>query len=244
MEELLDLGVLTLLGHVAIFHVLGGGALGVGARQWRNARLSGGRRTIPFLMFWGILFGGIPLALGAVTQEWALLAGQGGILLASFAITFFFIEPVRDFLGRQHAFMIGFGVLFMVAGGITTWLMLRGDTQTVSQALTYGSVLFFLGTLALAAGLAQWVRGPKLGRKEKPSPEPPPEPVVIEPEAPIELVPAGPTFVTNTPVAPEPNAEPEPQSLGEEITDDMLGPVDIGDMLSPVDEPTPPEGQS
>ena len=70
MQELFGLGVLTLLGYTATFHVLGGGALGIGARQWRNARLSGGRRTIPFLMFWGILFGGIPLALGALMQDW------------------------------------------------------------------------------------------------------------------------------------------------------------------------------
>jgi hypothetical protein len=240
MDDLLGLGVFTLLGHTAMFHILGGGALGIGSRQLRNARLSGGRRTIPFLMFWGVLFGAIPLALGAVLQDWALLAGQGAILVASFAITFFLSEPARDFVGRQYVFMIGFGALFMVAGGVTTWLMLRGNTQTVSGALTFGSLFYLVGTLALAAGLAQWVRGPKLGRKEQVVPNP--KPVIPEPKAPVAAKPAGPTFVTTKPAA-DPVSEPVGKPVGPsaKTSFDILSPGDVSDMLSPVEEPKPPE---
>ena len=58
---------LALLGFMALFHVIGGAAMGIGARQWRIAWSTKGVRALPFLLLWGAFFGGIPLIFGLAT---------------------------------------------------------------------------------------------------------------------------------------------------------------------------------
>ena len=176
-------GGLSLLGFLSVFHVVGGIALGVGARQWRSAWQARANRLVPpFLLLWGALFGGLPLIFGLATQQGGLLAGQGAILLASFAITFWFYEPLKEGLGHQYVFMIVFGLVFISVGALVSVLMLRSDGTDPWQAVAMGGIFFAVGSLVLSAGIVQWLKEVKSPEKEHPLPEPKPSKKPPEPE--------------------------------------------------------------
>ena len=190
MGEAFAVEGLALLGFLAVFHVIGGAAMGIGARQWRIAWSTKGARALPFLLLWGALFGGIPLIFGLATAEWVMLAGQAAVLLAAFAITFWFIEPLKEALGHQYIFMMVFGGIFMAVGALTGTLMLSSGEQSGWQALVLGGLFFAVGSLVFAAGIVQWARamgikgealagkapaGETPGNEASQEPEPPPD---------------------------------------------------------------------
>lgn len=165
---------LALLGFLAVFHVIGGAAMGIGTRQWRSSWSGRGVRTMPFLLLWGAFFGGIPLIFGLATAEWGLLAGQVAILVVCFGITFWFIEPLKEALGHQYIFMMVFGGIFMAAGALAGTLMLNSGQQSVWQALVFGGLFFAVGSLVFAAGIVQWAKAMGIkGAAAKVGAEPP-----------------------------------------------------------------------
>jgi len=147
---------LTILGFLSIFHIIGGVAVGVGLRKWRSAWKSQLSRTPPFLLLWGILFGGMPLIFGLAGGLRSIFVAQAVILLASVAVTFWFFDPLKEMLSHQYMFLIAFGGVFIVVGVIVGGLMIR--TETGWQALLAGSIFLVVGTLILASGVAQWLK--------------------------------------------------------------------------------------
>ena len=182
MDEASAVEGLALLGFFAVFHVIGGAAMGIGARQWRIAWSTKGVRSLPFLLLWGALFGGIPLIFGLATAEWGMLASQAAILLAAFAITFWFSEPLKEALGHQYIFMMVFGGIFMAAGALAGTLMLSSGDQSVWKALVFGGLFFAVGSLVFAVGIVQWARA--MGIKGETLAETPGEKVSQEAESP------------------------------------------------------------
>lgn len=112
---------------LSIFHLLGGGGLGVALRPLR-ARLrgdEGGKVNVP-LAVWGLMFGGIPLLM-SVEVPW-LMPIQLMETVVAFLATFLFWDRIRDLLSQRDVLLVLFGGVFFVVGSAAGSLTLKdGD---------------------------------------------------------------------------------------------------------------------
>lgn len=143
-----------LLVFLALFHLLGGGALGVALRNIVRDRQ--GCRDQAFLLIWGATFGGLPLLAG-VSSIW-LLTLQVAELTAGVLLTFFFWDQIRDLFGKPEIAMITVGGVFF-AVGCTAFGLLLGERQVVS-ALALGGSFGGLGGPVCYLGLRRLFRKP------------------------------------------------------------------------------------
>ncbi len=110
---------------LSLFHLLGGGALGIALRGLRAAGRQGCRTNIG-LAIWGLMFGGFPLALGLQIPE--LLAIQLAELGIACLTTFFFWERIRELLARPEVMLTLFGgILFSAGCGAAGALLMQDD---------------------------------------------------------------------------------------------------------------------
>ena len=197
---------LLVLGFLSIFHLIGGMAIGLGWRQWADAWRAKGLRTPPFLLLWGVLLGVLPLLFALVTRDWAVLAGQGAVLLVGWALAFWLARPLSQAVSRRFAIFIALGVILMVVGSLVAVLTMNASPEQFWQRLAFGGLFFALGSLILAAGLAQWLRPGR--RQEAPAPTPPapapaPTPVLPPISTPLPVAPSPvPPSATEEPVEP------------------------------------------
>ena len=152
---------LLLLGGVAILHLIGGIALGIGARTiWRVVidQRDSMQRAI-FFFIWGCLFGFFPLGFGLQPQLplWFLVS-QVIILGTVFVITAFLGERALTWLKpliKVQVLLIVIGVSIMLAGLIgggiafnqTSGLLTAVIVSAVFGAIGFG--IFLLGVTSL-----------------------------------------------------------------------------------------------
>jgi hypothetical protein len=145
------------LAFLSIFHVLGGGGLGVALRPLRTR--SGGtqddRVSVP-LAIWGLMFGGIPLLM-AVEVPW-LLPLQLLEMVVGFLATFLFWDHIRELLGQGYVLLILFGGVFFMAGSAASGMLLKeGDLW---KGLLIGMLFGGLGLGMVILGLRRTFRPP------------------------------------------------------------------------------------
>jgi len=112
---------------LSLFHLLGGGGLGVALRPLRT-RPAGSRGcgVNVGLAIWGLMFGGIPLLM-ALEAPW-LLPVQLCEMLVAFFITFFFWDRIRELLSHDNVLLVLIGGVFFMAGsGVASILLKDGD---------------------------------------------------------------------------------------------------------------------
>lgn len=141
---------LILLGFLSLFHIIGGAVIGTTLRGLRG----GLSCNTPFLLMWGVGFGGIPLMFGWMmfNQQGMLylliaqiLVFVGAILLAALQPAWVF-EPFKTPAVR----MIGTGGICLIIGvtiGIAT------VQQEPMVALLFGGIFGGVGALVMANGV-------------------------------------------------------------------------------------------
>lgn len=135
--------LLIQLVFLSLFHILGGGGLGVALRGIRGAPLLTGIRENLNLIIWALLFGGLPLVMGLANP--VLLFIQILELVGACLVTLFFWDRIRELLGSANVLLILIGGIFFSAGCGTSGLLLKGG-----EILTAG----LIGLLAGGVGLA------------------------------------------------------------------------------------------
>lgn len=137
---------IIILAFLSLFHVLGGGAIGM---AFRDIRLGNkGCRDSFFFIVWGSMFGGIPLFFGISAPT--LFPIQVLILLVSFFATFFFWDQIKDILGKTAIMtMIVGGVFFVVGCAAVGFLVKTGD---LIMAILFGLVFGGLGGVLVYIG--------------------------------------------------------------------------------------------
>lgn len=194
-------------GFLSIFHLIGGAAIGLGWRQWAAAWRAKGRRTPPFLFLWGVLLGLLPLLFALVTRDLRVLGGQGAVLVVGWALAFWLARPLSEAVSRRFVWFIVLGLILMIVGSVLAVLAMDATPEDLWQRLAFGGLLFAIGSLILAAGLAQWFRP-----RPKPAPAPEPAPAAQVPTAePIPAAAPAASLPMETPAAePPPPAAPAP----------------------------------
>lgn len=152
---------LLLLGFLAVFHLIGGIALGIGVRTtWRIVidQTDSIQRAI-FFLIWGCLFGCFPLGFGLQPQLplWFLVS-QIIFLGTVFIITAFLGERALTWLKplikvQMLLIFIGIGIVLagLIGGGIafnqTSGLLIAIVVSSVFGAIGFG--IFLLGVTSL-----------------------------------------------------------------------------------------------
>ncbi len=149
--------LLGTLAFVCLFHVIGGVAVGSTVRGWLRGHLA---CTSFFMVVWGAMFGGVPLALG-----YDLLVPQGGIVffgieLAVLIGTILLVVLIPDwfvqsFDGRAIA-PVAFGAVFLLTGfgvGAATF------TSSPITAIVVGGLFAGFGGSILIWGMVRAFRG-------------------------------------------------------------------------------------
>lgn len=137
---------LGILGFLAIFHIIGGIAIGSAVRNLVRGKLT--CRT-PFMVVWGLIFGGAPLIIGftQLASHGALLfsLAEIGIFLATIVITALVPDWYLEALNVPTVTSIGFGGLFLVVGiGLGVFLAMQNEPLMA---------IIFFGAFAGAGGL-------------------------------------------------------------------------------------------
>ncbi len=138
------------LGFVSIFHVIGGIVVGSTLRGLRHGFPCGKI----FLLFWGVLFGGMPLAIGAELFakpgetylfwiEILVLLGAilGGALVPSW---------VNENFDSTDLYPIGFGGVFLLIGLFVGGISLKTDPFF---GLAFGCIFGGVGAAVLFSSL-------------------------------------------------------------------------------------------
>ena len=135
---------LIVLAFLSLFHLLGGGGLGIALRPLRS-----GESVNVSLAIWGLGFAGIPL-LGSIGAPW-LLPFQLLEIVAAGLLTFFFQDRVQELFSNTNVWLIVFGGVFFMAGSGAAGMLLRGGDY--AMAALFGLLFGGLGLAILIWGL-------------------------------------------------------------------------------------------
>jgi hypothetical protein len=137
------------------FHIGGGAALGIALRKvFQNGFSLSNLVTNGFLILWGILFGGIPLAFGLEWETSWLFALQLTVFLGTVAVAGLAYEWLRDLYSVPGMWVASFGFVFFVIGAaVAASLLIDGQPSGLLFGLVFGGVG---GTLALAGIWMLW----------------------------------------------------------------------------------------
>lgn len=138
--------VLLIFGILSLFHLIGGAAIGAGAR---------GRRPAPLLL--GLASGVAPLYFGiergVMLNAWGALAWQIGVVAVSALAVGLGFPGVRAFFLRPALKTLTIGAFIMLAGMlIGAWLYRRGAE---AWSMLAGGLPFIFGAMWFGAGLKQ-----------------------------------------------------------------------------------------
>lgn len=137
---------LLIFGILSLFQLIGGAALGAGAR---------GRRLAPLLL--GLVVGAAPfyfgIERGVMMRAWGALAWQMGVLAAGALAVGLGLRNVRAFLLRPAITTLTIGSFIMLAGMlIGAWL---SRTGAEFWSILVGGLPFVFGAMWFGAGLKQ-----------------------------------------------------------------------------------------
>jgi hypothetical protein len=143
-------GPIGTLAFISIFHVLGGGALGLTLRSLRK----GINFTKIFLLVWGTMFGCMPLAIGVQNFAQAnmtyLFVAEILVLIGAIGVTAFIPDWILDTFKSPEVMTIGAGGLFFFIGVAVGGATIKTDPIF---ALLFGGVFAGAGALLLYRGL-------------------------------------------------------------------------------------------
>ena len=143
-------GPIGTLAFISIFHVLGGGALGLTLRGLRK----GIEFNKIFFLVWGTGFGCMPLAIGAQNFAQAnvmyLFVVEVLILAGAIVLTAFIPDWILDTFKSPDVVTIGMGGLFFFIGVVVGGAMLKTDPVFT---LLFGGSFAGAGALLLYRGL-------------------------------------------------------------------------------------------
>ncbi len=154
---------LILLAFLSLFHILGGGVLGVVMRGWRMrpAETRGCGMNVG-LMIWALGFGCAPLFLGLQTPR--LLPFQLLELAVVFCVTFFFWDRIRESFAKPEMIKIVFGGVFFVAGCAAGGMLL--EARETLMAAVFGLIFGGIGLAFILPGMRNMLK-PPTGPKEE-----------------------------------------------------------------------------
>ena len=148
---------LLFLVFFSLFHIPGGFIVGRGLRQ-----LVAGTRDSrsAFLLIWGVMFGGIPLCIGApifaLTGAPQLFAAQVGILIAAVVAGLVLKDEYLEAFAVPAVGLALFGGALLLAGiALVIWAIPRGP----GEAVVIGSLLGAGGLAIVAGGLISQLKG-------------------------------------------------------------------------------------
>lgn len=141
---------LIVLAFLSIFHVVGGGGLGVALRGFRQ-----GEGSVP-LVIWALLFSGIPLLMG-LGIPWIWLIQLSEMLIAC-VVTFFFWDRICAVMGKSSVLLVLCGgIVFVVGSAVAGLLLKQGDYV---PALAFGLLFVVVGLLFVYFGLRTLFKPP------------------------------------------------------------------------------------
>ncbi len=147
------------LGFVSIFHIIGGVAVGSALRGLRK----GFTFRKVFFLVWGVLFGCMPLALGAQTflktSAIYLFAMEVFVLAGAILGAALIPDWVLESYNSADLFRIGFGGLFFLIGLITGTELVRTD---LVAGLVFGGIFGGVGAAMLFFGLRSLLQRSRL----------------------------------------------------------------------------------
>lgn len=155
MVELANNNALFVLAFLSIFHILGGGALGVALRNIREQPAAGCRSHFG-LIIWGLMFGGLPLMMGVA--EPLLLVFQLLEIVGALLATLFFWDRIRELLGRTNVMLTLFGGIFFAAGCAAAGFLIK--EKEWFMALLFGGLFGGVGAVVLSVGIKQTLNPP------------------------------------------------------------------------------------
>ncbi len=149
--------VVFILAFLSIFHILGGGALGVALRAVRT-RPAGTRGcgVNLGLVIWGLMFGGFPLLMGLAAP--ILLPLQMLEIVVAFLVTFFFWDRIRDLFAKSNVMLALFGGIFFTVGCSAAGFLIKQKEWLM--ALLFGGLCGGLGAVILVLGIKQTLNPP------------------------------------------------------------------------------------
>lgn len=155
-RRLLD-SPLILFAFLSLFHILGGGVLGVVMRglRMRPAGTRGCGINVG-LAIWALGFGCAPLF--TVLQTPWLLPFQLLELAVAFCVTFFFWDRIRELFGKPEVFKITFGGVFFVAGCAAGGMLLKAGE--IPMAAVFGLVFGGVGLAFILPGMRNMLKPP------------------------------------------------------------------------------------
>lgn len=143
-------GPIGTLAFVSIFHILGGGALGLTFRGLRK----GFDFSKIFFLVWGTGFGCMPLAIGAQTfsegNVMYLFVLEVLILVGAVLVTALIPDWMLDTFKSQDVMAVGMGGLFFFIGIVVGGALLKSDPL---MALLFGGAFAGSGGLLLYSRL-------------------------------------------------------------------------------------------
>jgi hypothetical protein len=145
------------LAFLSLFHLLGGGALGVALRPLR-ARPAGTRGcgVSIGLVVWAVMFGGIPLFM-SLADPW-LLPFQLLELVVAFLAAFFFWDQIRETFGKTNVVITAFGGVFFMAGCAALGFLIRERDWLLATVI--GLLFSGLGLALVLFGLRRTLSSP------------------------------------------------------------------------------------
>lgn len=148
---------LILFAFLSLFHILGGGVLGVAMRglRLRPAGTRGCGINVG-LTIWALGFGCAPLLIG-LQAPW-LFPFQLLELAVVFCVTFFFWDRIRELFGNPEMLKIAFGGLFFVAGCAAAGMLLKAGE--IPMAAVFGLVFGGVGLALILTGMRKMLEPP------------------------------------------------------------------------------------
>ncbi len=148
---------LILFAFLSLFHILGGGVLGVAMRglRMRPAGTRGCGINVG-LTIWALGFGCAPLFMG-LQAPW-LLPFQLLELAVVFGVTFFFWDRIRELFGKPEMLKIAFGGVFFIAGCAAGGMLLKAGE--IPMAAVFGLVFAGVGLAFILPGMRNMLKPP------------------------------------------------------------------------------------
>lgn len=141
----------AVLAFLSLFHLLGGGGLGVALRPLRSA----GSINVG-LAIWGAMFGGIPLFM-SIEALW-LLPIQLFEIAAAGLLAFFYWDRIQELFGNTNVWLILFGGIFFMVGSMAAGMLIK--ERDYAMAALFGVLFGGLGLAVLLWGLRRLVASP------------------------------------------------------------------------------------
>lgn len=137
------------------FHVAGGAAIGAGLRRAFQGGFGLDKLlSSAFLLLWGSIFGGVPLAFGlAMGHAWFVLL-QIAVFLGAIVVMAIGYEWLRNLYSHPGMFLASFGLVFFVVGLAVAGSLASGDASGLLVGFIFGGV----GGAILIAGIVMLLR--------------------------------------------------------------------------------------